>query len=119
MSNFAFFHLEFFNNVFVFDVLVCCIVVAFTFALLPPLFYSLLLSCWGEVSFFFLGGIGGGGDEDGGEVNGEAAVEDLLDEWIHVNDLVIDCQSVILLLAKAEPALDANLEGVKDFCWVT
>jgi hypothetical protein len=67
---------------------------------------------------FFLGGIGDGSDEDYAEVNGEAAVEDLLDDYIHVNDPVVDCQSVFLLLAKAKPALDANLEGKKDFCWV-
>jgi hypothetical protein len=79
----------------------------------------LLLTCWGVVSFFFLGGIGGGGDEDNREVNDEAAVEDLLDDWIHVNDPVVDCQLVFLLLAKAKPALDANLKGVKDFCWVS
>jgi hypothetical protein len=68
---------------------------------------------------FFLGKIGGSGDKDDKEVNGEAAVEDLLDDWIHVNDPVVDCRSVFLLLAKAKPALDANLEGVKDFCWVS
>jgi hypothetical protein len=118
MLNFAFFHLEFFDHLFVFDVLVCCVAIPFAFALLPPLFYSLLLYCWGDVSFFFLGRIGGIGDEDNGEVNGEAAVEDLIDDWIHVNDPVVDCQLVLLLLAKAKPALDANLEGVKDFCSV-
>ncbi len=79
----------------------------------------MLLTCWGDVSLIFLGWIGGGGDEEDGEVNGEAAVEDLLDDWIHVNDPVVDCQSVFLLLAKAKPALDAILKGVKNFCWVS
>ncbi len=119
MPNFAFFHYEFFKDVFVFDELACCVVVAFAFALLLPLFCSLLLTCWGDISFFFLGGIGGSGDKDHGEVNGEAAVEDLLDDWIHVDDPVIDCGSVFLLLAKAKPVLDVNLIGVKDFFWVS
>jgi hypothetical protein len=81
MPNFAFFHFEFFDHVFVFDVLACCVLITFAFALLHPLFCSLLLICWGDVSFFFLGRFGGGGDKDDGEVNGEAAVEDLLDDF--------------------------------------
>ncbi len=87
----------------------CCVIVAFAFALLPPLICSLLLTCWGDVYFFFLGGISGGSDKDDGEVNGEADVEDLLNDLIHVDDPVVNCQLVFLLLAKAKPALDANL----------
>jgi hypothetical protein len=101
--------------VFVFDVLACCIVIVFAFVLLPPHFCSLLLTCWGDASFFFLGRIGGSCDKDDGEVNGKAAVEDLLDDLIHVYDPVVDCQVVFLLLTKAKPVLDANIEGVKDF----
>ncbi len=78
-----------------------------------------LLTCWGDISFFFLGKIGGGGDKDDGVVDGEAAVEDLLYDWMLVDDPVFDCRLVFLLLTKAKPVLDANLEGVKDFCWVS
>jgi hypothetical protein len=104
--------------VVVLDVFSGCVVVAATFLLLPPLL-CFLLSCWGDVSFFFGGWILCVGGEDRWENDSEAAVEDWLDYRIHVNNSVVDGRLVLLLLAKSKPALDANLKGVKNFCWVS
>ncbi len=99
------------------DVFSGCVVVASALLLLPPL-PCFLLSCLGDVSFFFLGWILCAGGEDRWEVNSEAADEDLLDYKILVNNSVVDGQLVLLLLPKSKPALDANLEGAMNFCWV-
>ncbi len=108
---------------FVFDVSSCCAIVASALAFLASLLSPLLLltcSCWGGgFFFFFLSGISGISDEYVGEINGEAAVQDLLDHLVHVNDTVVDGQLVFLLLAEAKPVLDTNFEGIKNFCWVS
>ncbi len=43
----------------------------------------------------------------------------MFDDWIHVNNSVVDGLSVFLLFAKAQPTLDANFECVEDFGWVS
>jgi hypothetical protein len=100
----------------------CCAILASVLALLAPLLSPLLLLtcfCWGGgFSYFFLSGVGGVSDEYSGEIGGEAAVQDLLNHLVHVNDTVVNGRSVFLLLAEAKPALDTNFEGIKNFCWV-
>ena len=64
---------EFCYHVIIFDVLSSCIVVVSALLFLP-LLLCFLLSCWGDVSFFFQGRIFCVDNENGRKVDGEAVV---------------------------------------------
>ena len=112
----SFLHFELFDHVHVEDSPICTVNFASAFAF-PASLLSPLLSCshcvgGGGGVFFFLGVVG---CENKGEVDCQTAIEDLFDDLIHVDDAVVDCKAVFLLLAEVEPTLDADFEGVEDF----
>ena len=84
---------------------------AFLASLLSPLLSSSCCVGGGGGIFVFLGIVG---CEDKGEVDCQAAFEDLFDDLIHVNDAVVDCGAVFLLLAEVEPMLDADFKSIED-----
>ncbi len=101
----------------VLDVFSGRVVVASTLLLLPPLLFF-LLSCWGDVSFFFWVGFFVSEVKMGGRLIVRLLLRILLDYPIHVDNSVVDGQLVFLLLAKSKPVLDTNLKGIKNFCWI-
>ncbi len=115
--NFVLLHFELVDYAFVFDVLLGGFGTVAFLALLYPFVAFLLLACCcclgNDSSYVGLSWVDAG--EDGGEVNREAAVQDVLDYWVHVDDSVADGRTVVLLLTHEEPALDTNLECVEDF----
>ncbi len=118
--NFVLLHFELVDPALIFDVLLGGFGTVAFLALLSPFVAFLLLACCcclgNDSSYIGLSWVDAG--EDGGEVNCEAAVQDVFNYWVHVDDSVADGQTVVLLLAQEEQALDTNLECVEDFGWV-
>jgi hypothetical protein len=113
---FSFLHFELLYHARVENPSVGSAIFASLFPLLAFLFSSLLsCSCCiggGGGIPFFLSVVG---CENKGEVDRQAAIEDLFNVLIHVDDAVVDRQAVFLLLAEVEPTLDADFESIEDF----
>ena len=117
---FVLLHFELIDHALIFDVLLGSFGTVTFLVLLSPFVAFLLLACCcclgNGSSYVGLSWVDA--CEDGGEVDHEAAVQDVLDYWVYVDDSVADGQTVILLLTHEEPALDTNLKCIKDFGWV-